>query len=81
MLWDGYARLERQRGKVAVARTVYATALRAAIGERSQKSSVRSEDESELVAGWAEMEFEHDEPRALAVLLIAAGVDLQNLGE
>ncbi|WVW82554.1 hypothetical protein I302_104565 [Kwoniella bestiolae CBS 10118] len=73
LLWDGYARLERQRGNIAAARTVYITALQAAISARA--NGVVSEDEVDLWAGWAEMEFENaEEARALEVVVLAAGV-------
>ncbi|OCF54309.1 hypothetical protein L486_08223 [Kwoniella mangroviensis CBS 10435] len=80
LLWDGYARLERQRGKVSSARTVYVTALQAAIAVRSY--GVVTEDELDLWAGWAEMEFEiADEARSLEVVVLAAGVGQDRLAE
>lgn len=80
MLWDGYARIERQRGNVSAARTVYATALQAASRERGD--GPRSEDEMDLWAGWAEVEFEADErERCLEVLVMAAGIASERLGE
>ncbi|KIR97247.1 hypothetical protein L804_05429 [Cryptococcus deuterogattii 2001/935-1] len=80
LLWDGYARIERQRGNVSAARTVYATALQAASRERGD--GPRSEDEMDLWAGWAEVEFEADErERCLEVLVMAAGIASERLGE
>ncbi|GAA5972334.1 hypothetical protein JCM11641_002413 [Rhodosporidiobolus odoratus] len=78
-LWDGYARIERSRGKVSDARQVYQTAL----------SMYRSFAERDQVDGpllwraWAEMEWEEGQPvTALRVLVAAAGdgqVDLASL--
>ena len=76
VLWDGYARLERQRGNATAARTVYVTALQAAMAEGS---TADDEERLEVWSSWAEMEFEHDEARCLAVILMAAGFDLQGL--
>jgi hypothetical protein len=72
VLWDGYARLERQRGNVKAARGVYATTLQAARLSRSQAGDA-SEDEVDLWAGWAELEWEAgDVPRCQAVTVAAA---------
>ncbi|OXG26985.1 hypothetical protein C359_05015 [Cryptococcus neoformans Bt120] len=80
LLWDGYARIERQRGNISASRTVYATALQAARQERGDKP--RSEDEMDLWAGWAEVEFEADErERCLEVLIMAAGIGSERLVE
>ncbi|WVQ61954.1 uncharacterized protein L199_000087 [Kwoniella botswanensis] len=80
LLWDGYARLERQRGNIPSARTVYVTALQAAIAVRSY--GVVTEDELDLWAGWAEMEFENaHEVRALEVVVLAVGVGQDRLAE
>ncbi|WWD09643.1 hypothetical protein V865_007771 [Kwoniella europaea PYCC6329] len=80
LLWDGYARLERQRGNIPSARTVYVTALQAAIAVRSY--GVVTEDELDLWAGWAEMELEDaDEVRALEVVVLAAGVGQNRISE
>ncbi|GAA6004312.1 hypothetical protein JCM10207_000663 [Rhodosporidiobolus poonsookiae] len=78
-LWDGYARIERQRGKVADARQVYCTAL----------SMYRSFPVAEQIDGpllwraWAEMEWEDGRAEvALKVLVAAASeeqVDLASL--
>ena len=74
VLWDGYARLERRRGNVAAARAVYATAIKAA------KASLADEDEIELWASWAEMEFEeNDEARCLEVLFMASGLPIDKI--
>ncbi|WVQ77105.1 hypothetical protein IAR50_006788 [Cryptococcus sp. DSM 104548] len=75
LLWDGYARLERQRGNVEAARTVYVTALQAALQARSDGG--KTEDEMDLWAGWAEMEFEEgqgERGRCLDVVVMAAGI-------
>ncbi|ODO05840.1 hypothetical protein I350_04901 [Cryptococcus amylolentus CBS 6273] len=73
LLWDGYARLERQRGNASTARTVYITALQAAKQEREGRE--KTEDEMDLWAGWAEMEFEEgDKERCLDVVVMAAGI-------
>jgi hypothetical protein len=76
VLWDGYARLERQRGKVTASRTVYATALQAALASSAPRIQ---EDRREAWASWAEMEFEHDPTRCLDVLLMAVGLEQQKL--
>ena len=68
LLWTGYAQLERQRGNIQAARVVYATALQS--GAESDE-----EDRRDLWASWAEMEFEHDESRALDVAIMAAGLE------
>ncbi|WVQ97651.1 hypothetical protein IAU59_004765 [Kwoniella sp. CBS 9459] len=73
LLWDGYARIERQRGNVSAARTVYVTALQAAAATRSNEP--KTEDEIDVWASWAEMEWESGEDnRCLEVLLMAAGI-------
>ncbi|WVR06081.1 hypothetical protein IAU60_003109 [Kwoniella sp. DSM 27419] len=80
LLWDGYARLERQRGNVSAARTVYVTALQAARALRH--GEIQSEDELDLWAGWAEMEWESSEDvRCLEVLSLAAGVGGDDFGQ
>ncbi|BGP12676.1 hypothetical protein JCM10213v2_008178 [Rhodosporidiobolus nylandii] len=72
-LWDGYARIERQRGKLAEARQVYLTAL----------SMYRSFPESEQIDGpllwraWAEMEWEAGRPEVALRVLVAAGGEAQ----
>ena len=85
VLWDGYARLERQRGHVTAARAVYVAALQAARASQQMNSSgevVLSEDEEELWSAWAEMEWEDgEESRCSEVLVMAAGFDLDKLGE
>nr|ODN96674.1 hypothetical protein L204_03383 [Cryptococcus depauperatus CBS 7855] len=70
-LWDGYARLEHQRGNTQTARTVYATALQAAI--QTRPATGKTSHELDLWAGWAELEFDQDEHRCLEVCLMAAG--------
>ncbi|WWC58836.1 uncharacterized protein I303_101380 [Kwoniella dejecticola CBS 10117] len=80
LLWDGYARLERQRGNYGVARTVYITALQAAISHKTHE--VMSEDELDLWAGWAEMESElGEEDRTLEVVILASGTGQDRLSD
>lgn len=82
-LWDGYARLERQRGKITAARQVYVTAIQSAMA-RIQKSNDEDLqlDEAELWASWAEMEWEEgNDERCLEVLIMAAGMQRQAIGE
>ena len=85
VLWDGFARLERQRGHVSAARAVYVAALQAAKASRqtdSHGAQVLSEDEMELWSAWAEMEWEDgEEARCLEVLVMVAGFDLDKLGK
>lgn len=76
VLWDGYAWLERQKGNIAAARMVYATAMQAA---STSDDPNRVEDRRELWASWAEMEFEHDEKRCLDVVLMGAGLAMGQL--
>ncbi|BGP21464.1 hypothetical protein JCM10295v2_000339 [Rhodotorula toruloides] len=67
-LWDGYARIERSRGKVADARQVYCTAL-------SMYRSFASQDQIDgplLWRAWAEMEWEEGRPALALRILIAA---------
>ena len=78
VLWDGYARIERQRGKVEEARQVYITAL----------SMYRSFSPADQIDGpllwraWAEMEWEEGKPRlALKVLVAASSKDYVDLSE
>lgn len=72
LLWAGYAQLERQRGNIAAARVVCATALQSG-GQNDE------DDRRDLWASWAEMEYEHDEGRALEVVVMAAGLELSRL--
>ncbi len=79
MLWDGYARLERQRGNIPAARAVYVTALQSAV---SDPATEPNEDIIELWSAWAEMEWEEgEEVRCLEVLVMAAGLDTSRLGK
>lgn len=81
VLWDGYARVERQRGNFAAARTVYATALQAARALRPGVLGLSDEEQAELWASWAEMEWEQgNEARCLAVLLLPIQESLDDLG-
>lgn len=80
VLWDGYARLERQRGNVAAARAVYITALQAVFATKEQ--SAATVDEAELWAAWAMMEWEEgEEGRCLGVLVATAGVGQSDIGK
>ncbi|KAK4703296.1 nuclear exosome regulator NRDE2, partial [Phenoliferia sp. Uapishka_3] len=76
-LWDGYARLERSRGKAEDARVVYVTAL----------SMYRDFDPKDQLDGpllwraWAEMEWEAGRPMlALRVLVTSAEDEGKDLG-
>lgn len=85
-LWDGYARLERQRDKVTAARQVYITAIQATeqrIAESSNAAQDLRLDEKDLWAAWAEMEWEEGlEDRCLEVLVMSAGAaSLTHIGE
>ncbi|KAK4054854.1 hypothetical protein OIV83_000778 [Microbotryomycetes sp. JL201] len=74
-LWDGYARIERQRGKQSEARQVYVTAL----------SMYRSFDAKNQVDGpllwraWAEMEWEEGDPAVALRIIIAMMTDVEDL--
>ena len=84
VLWDGYARLERQRGNVGAARAVYVAALQAVHARRGGLGErvVPTEDETELWSGWAEMEWDEGEmARCLEVLVMAMGMDISRLGK
>ena len=76
-LWDGYARIERQRGKIVEARQVYCTAL-------SMYRSFAPQDQIDgplLWRAWAEMEWEDGRPNvALKVLCAATGGEQVDLG-
>lgn len=84
ILWDGYARLERQRGNISAARAVYVAALQAARALRQPRESLvyeMKEDEVELWSAWAEMEWEEgEEARCLEVLVLAAEEGIVRLG-
>lgn len=70
-LWDGYARIERQRGKIEDARTVYVTAL-------SMYREFKKEDQVDgplLWRAWAEMEWEEGRSMLALKILVAASVD------
>ncbi|OCF42136.1 hypothetical protein I317_04107, partial [Kwoniella heveanensis CBS 569] len=80
LLWDGYARIERQRANVSAARTVYVTALQAA--KATRRDEVKTEDEVDIWASWAEMELDsRDNARCLEVLVLAAGIGDDNIAE
>jgi hypothetical protein len=84
VLWDGYARLERQRGNTDAARAVYVAALQAAQVKRDPASNIAGEtsaDEDELWSAWSEMEWEEgNESRCVEVLVMATGMELSKLG-
>lgn len=80
ILWDGYARLERERGNVKAAREVYKTALQAARALRPEQGT-KTEDETELWAAWADMEWERGENSTCLAILIAATVGDGDIGE
>ncbi|BEI89274.1 uncharacterized protein CcaverHIS019_0206360 [Cutaneotrichosporon cavernicola] len=85
ILWDGYARLEQQRGKLAAARQVYVTALHAA-EQRATLAGINKDDleqdMDELWAAWAEMEYETgDEDLCLQVITMAAGFQRERIAE
>ena len=82
-LWDGYARLERQRGKITSARQVYVTAIQSVMARIEESNNVDLQlDEAELWASWAEMEWEEgNDERCLEVLVMAAGMQQQALGK
>ncbi|BGP52880.1 hypothetical protein JCM8202v2_000437 [Rhodotorula sphaerocarpa] len=73
VLWDGYARIERQRGKIAEARQVYLTAL------SMYRSFVRQDqvDGPLLWRAWAEMEWEDGRPGVALQVLVAASSEEQ----
>ncbi|SCV68709.1 BQ2448_830 [Microbotryum intermedium] len=79
VLWDGYARIERARGKVSDARQVYVTAL----------SMYRTFPSQERIDGpllwrsWAEMEWEEGGIDVASKVLMAATADGdgEDLGE
>lgn len=81
-LWDGYARLERQRGKTAAARQVYVTAIQSVMARIQESDDEDLQlDEAELWASWAEMEWEEgNDARCLEVLVMAAGMQRQAIG-
>lgn len=83
-LWDGYARLERQRQKVDMTRQVYVTAIQAAeqrVFEAGDKADDLRLDINDLWAAWAEMEWEEDSSdRCLEVVVMAAGFRRAELG-
>ncbi|BGO94695.1 hypothetical protein NBRC10512_004875 [Rhodotorula toruloides] len=73
-LWDGYARIERSRGKVADARQVYCTAL-------SMYRSFAPPDQVDgplLWRAWAEMEWEEGRP-ALALRIVIAATSAEKV--
>lgn len=67
-LWDGYARIERQRGKTEDARNVYVTAL------SMSRSFVKQEqvDAPLLWRAWSEMEWEGGRPNLALQILVAS---------
>lgn len=80
MLWDGYARLERSRGKLADSRNVYAKALSM---YRSFAEPDRI-DAPQLWRAWAEMEWEEGRTNHVLRIVVAAAlseVERFDLGE
>jgi hypothetical protein len=73
LLWDGYARIERQRGKIEAARTVYVTALSMYRGFDRVQDKI---DAPLLWRAWMEMEWE--EGRAMLALKILVASVVQN---
>lgn len=70
-LWDGYARLERQRNKIEEARQVYVTAL-----SMYRTFSARDQIDGPLLwRSWAEMEWEEGKAVLALKVLVAAAVD------
>lgn len=78
VLWDSYARVERQRGKLDDARQVYITAL-------SMYRTFASQEQVDgplLWRSWAEMEWEAGRPMlALRILVAACAANDVDLGE
>jgi hypothetical protein len=77
LLWDAHARLERLKGRIEPARTVYTTALAAAI----QRDARASEAEISLWQALLEMEIEVADERVAAVLMLFALRDPARTGE
>lgn len=71
-LWDGYARLERQRGKLDDARKVYVTALSLSLEEVKIMSYEGRGEAWILWKGWVEMEWDAGEWTRVARVLHAA---------
>ncbi|GAA5865509.1 hypothetical protein JCM8547_001271 [Rhodosporidiobolus lusitaniae] len=74
-LWDGYARIERARGKIAEARQVYQTAL-------TMYSSFPERDRIDgplLWRAWAEMEWEEGRPEVALRVLVASAAGEEKL--
>lgn len=78
-LWDGYARLERQRGKLDDARKVYVTALSLSSDEVKSMSAEGRGEAWVLWKGWVEMEWEAGEWTRVARVLEAAAAGKQGL--
>lgn len=77
-LWDGYARIERQRGKIVEARAVYVTAL-SMYREFAPSDQI---DGPLLWRSWAEMEWEEGKGTlALKVLVAITATEQVDLGE
>ncbi|CEQ42109.1 SPOSA6832_03893, partial [Sporobolomyces salmonicolor] len=73
-LWDGYARIERQRGKTADARQVYCTAL----GMYRSFAPPDQIDAPLLWRAWAEMEWEEGNP-VLALKILSAATSSEQV--
>ncbi|KAM0793184.1 hypothetical protein ACM66B_000655 [Microbotryomycetes sp. NB124-2] len=75
VLWDGYARLERQRGKLNESRQVYVTAL-------SMYRSFKPNDQVDgplLWRAWAEMEWEEGDTSLALHIVVAMVTQVQDL--
>ena len=67
-IWDGYARLEAQRGNITAARGVYSTVL--------QSDQLAADERLGLYAAWARMEWAAgEEDQSLAAVVAAATLD------
>lgn len=81
VLWNAYARLERQRGKVAEARKVYLRALSLSSPDVQKASAAADGETWALFKGWAELEWsEWRDAHAVAVIAAAASGDFSDLG-
>jgi hypothetical protein len=81
VLWNAYARLERQRGKTADGRKVYHTALSLSSAEVRRQSALGGGDVWTLFRGWAELEQSEGRPaHAVAIVAVAASGDFDRLG-
>lgn len=70
LLWDSYARIERQRGKLKESRHVYIQTLLASPSFSPESSLL----EPVLFKSWAEMEWEEGNDQAALTILLAAAL-------